>query len=402
MTTVAINAMIIDGGRLSGIGHYTVQLAGWFARINRELGSPHRILVFTRAAAAHHLLAVEGIEVRQVPAGGGRVARVLAEQVRLPRLLRREKVDAVLNPAFTGPAWGTPTIVTTVHDPYFLAVPPLLPRAQRLFMSFFVPFCCRRSRRVVTTSAATMRELVRRYPDLDDKVSVVPMANRLPAPPSLPEPSRDIEGRPFVLLVAALTGNKNPGPLVEAVAGVRRDHLDLTLVHVGGDPDRRLAEAVDRHQAHDWVESRTGVSDAELQALYGQCLCVAIPSLCEGFGLPLLEAQAFGAPVIASDRSALPEVGGDGAIYFDPADPGAIGEAITQLIASPERRETLRRKGFANQARFSWEKTARAMLNILLERANSSSAPTKPLEFRSSAGQWATADSQAAASRRGN
>lgn len=369
MTVVAINAMIIEEGRLSGIGHYTVQLTVWFARINREQGSPLGILVFCRAAAAHHFAFVDGVEVIEVPTGGGRIARVLAEQVRLPRLLRRHKVDAVLNPAFTGPVWGAPTVVTTVHDPYFLVIPDLLPPAQRLFLSAFVPFCCRRSRRVVTTSASTMRDLLRHYPDLGGKVSVVPMANRLPAPLSLPEPSPAADTQPFVLLVAALTGNKNPGPLVAAIADVRRFYPDLKLVHVGSDPDRRLGEAVDRRHAHDWVESRTGVSDAELQALYGQCLCVAIPSLCEGFGLPLLEAQAFGAPVISSNRSALPEVGGDGAIYFDPADPGKIGDAIMQLIASPELREALRHAGFVNQARFSWEKTARGMLDILLERS---------------------------------
>lgn len=369
MTIIAINAMIIEGGRLSGIGHYTVQLAGWFARINHDLGGPHRILVFCRVAAAHHLAAVEGIEVVEVPTGGGRIARVLAEQLRLPRLLRWEKVDAVLNPAFTGPVWGAPTVVTTVHDPYFLVVPHLLPRAQHLFMSIFVPFCCRHSQRVVTTSAATMRDLVRHYPDLEGKISVVPMANRLPAPPSLPEPSHTADTQPFVLLVAALTGNKNPEPLVAAIADMRRRYPDLMLVHVGSDPDRRLGDAVDRHQADDWVTSCTGISDAELTTLYGRCLCVAIPSLCEGFGLPLLEAQAFGAPVISSNRSALPEVGGDGAIYFDPADPAQIGEAIMQLIDSPERRQALRRAGFANQARYSWEETARAMLNILLGRS---------------------------------
>lgn len=366
MAVIAVNAMIIGEGRLSGIGHYTVQLAVWFARINRDLGSPHRIVVLCGAAAAHHLAAIDGVEIIKVPITAGRVARVLAERFRLPRLLRREKVDALLNPAFTGPVRGAPVVVTTVHDLYFRVVPDLMPRAQRLFLSFSVPFCCRRSNHIVTPSVSTMRDLVHYYPDLRGKISVVPEANRLPAPASLPEPSLAVATRPFVLMVAALTGNKNPETLVAAVADVRRMHPGLTLVHVGGDPERRLERAIDRHHAHDWVTSRTGISDAELQALYEQCLCVAIPSFCEGFGLPLLEAQAFGAPVIASDRSALPEVGGDGAIYFDPADPAAIGDAIALLLTSPERRDALRRAGYANQARFSWEKTARAVLDILL------------------------------------
>lgn len=357
--------MIIDGGRLSGIGHYTVQLAIWFARINQKMGYPYRILIFVRAAATHHFSAIDGVEIKRILTGNGRVARVLVEQVRLPAMLRREKVDAVLNPAFTGPVWGAPTIVTTVHDPYFLIVPPLLPLSQRLFLSVFVPVCCRRSRYVITTSAATMGELVARYPDLGGKISVVPMANRLPAPTVLSVPSRAADAAPFVLLVAALTRNKNPEPLVAAIADMRQHHPALTLVHVGGDPEGRLRDAIDRFRAHDWVVRHVGISDAELAALYEQCLCVAIPSLFEGFGLPLLEAQAFGAPVIASNRGALPEVGGDGAIYFDPTDPHNIGDTIGELIASPELCEALRRAGFANQKRFSWEQTARAMLDLM-------------------------------------
>jgi glycosyltransferase involved in cell wall biosynthesis len=354
VTVLAINAMIVGEGRLSGIGHYTVQLATWFAAINREIGNSYRLIVFVRAAAAHHFSGIGGVEVRVVNAGEGRVSRVLAEQVRLPRLLRREKVDAVLNPAFTGPTWGARAIVTTVHDPYFIVVPHLLPRAQQLFLSVFVPLCCRRSRHVVTTSRATLEELVARYPDLVGKVTVVPMANRLPAPLTLPVPSERGNAQPFVLLVAALTGNKNPEPLVAAVAEARKRHPGLTMVHVGSD-------------AASWVIRRTGVSDAELAELYRQCLCVAVPSICEGFGLPLLEAQAFGAPVIASNRSALPEVGGAGAIYFDPTDPEDIAAAIDELISSPGRREALRQAGFANQAQFSWERTAREMLAIMAE-----------------------------------
>lgn len=366
MTVIAINAMIVEPGRLSGIGHYTAQLASWFARISKESGRGDRVLVYCRTAAAHHFDAIDGVEVRPVDGWSGRVGRVLTEQLTLPRLLRRDGVGAVLNPAFTGPVWGAPVIVTTVHDPYFLVIPDLLPRAQRLFLRTFVPFCCRRSTRIVTTATATKRDLLRFYPDLDGKVSVVPMANRLPGPDVLPPAETP---KPFVLMVAALTGNKNPGPLVEAVGMLRRAHPDLTLVHVGSDPAGLLEAEVERHGASDWVLLRRGVSDQELADLYRECLCVAVPSLCEGFGLPVLEAQACGAPVIASDRGALPEVGGQGASYFDPTQPDQIAAAIGGLIADPGRREDLRQSGFVNQQRFTWEKTARGMLDILLGRS---------------------------------
>ena len=365
MTVVAINAMILEEGRLSGIGHYTVQLATWFAKINQERGAGHRILVLCRPTALHHVATIEGVDAISVPFEGGRITRVLTEQLYLPILLRRENVGAVVNPAFTGPVRGAPTIVSTVHDLYFRVIPELLPRAQRLFLSTLVPFCCRRSTHVVTTSASTMRDLASFYPDLTNRITVIPMANRLTAPSTLPD-AVTTDREPFVLIVAALTGNKNVDALIDAMYLVRQRHPELTLVHVGRDPDGRLAKAIKRHDAAKWVESRTGISDDDIVELYRRCLCVAIPSLYEGFGLPLLEAQAFGAPVIASDRSALPEVGGEGAIYVDPADPTNIADAIAMLVVSPDRREALRRIGFANQARFTWKRTAEAMLELLV------------------------------------
>jgi glycosyltransferase involved in cell wall biosynthesis len=356
--------MILEGRALSGIGHYTVQLALWFARISAERGDNHRIVVYCRRPAMHHFGAIEGVEAIAVPFNRGRITRVLTEQLYLPLLMKRAKVDIVFNPAFTGPVLGARVIVTTVHDLYFRVVPDLLPRAQRMFLSTLVPFCCRHSSHIVTTSASTMRDLETFYPHLAGRVTVIPMANRLGSPLALPDRST-VDEAPFVLVVAALTANKNVGPLVEAIAIARRQHPNLKLVHVGRDPDGRLVDAIARHDGRDWIESKTGVSDHDLINLYGRCLCVAIPSLCEGFGLPLLEAQAFGAPVIASNRSALPEVGGEGAIYFDPSDPMSISEAINKLITSMDLRDALRHAGFANQARFTWKDTAEKMLGLV-------------------------------------
>ena len=363
MTIVAINAMILEKGQLSGIGNYIVQLLEGFARLDRAAPASHQIIVICRADAARHFDRIAGLDVRRVSSGRGRFARVLVEQLRLPWMLRSAKVDVLLNPAFTGPVWGARAIVTTVHDVYFRIVPDLVPVAQRRFLGALVPICCRRSRIVITPSQSTRRDLEQSYPDLAGKIRVIPLASRFPASPIQDEV---VAQEKFVLIVAALTGNKNAEPLVAAIARLRDRHPTLSLVHIGRDPDGQLEKAVAKHEAAAWTCSRQDVSDAELSAAYRQCLCVVVPSLYEGFGLPLLEAQAFGAPLISSDRGSLPEVGGAGAIYIDPADVGAIATAIDLLVQRPDRRETLRRAGYANLARFSWEKTARTTWNALL------------------------------------
>lgn len=362
MAVVAINAMVVDQGHLSGIGQYIARLGVWFGVFAREGAGGHRVLMFCRPEAVHHFGDIDGIEIVSIPAPPGRIGRVLAEQFWLPRVMQREGVNALLNPAFTGPLRGAPRIVTTVQDLYFRVVPDLMPRAQRWFFRVMVPFCCRRSEIVVTTSASTRRDLGHFYPDLAGRTVVIPLANRFAAPQSLPA-RREVSH--FVLMVAALTGNKNPEPLVAAIGALRERYPTLTLVHVGSDREQRLAAAVEAQDAQDWVSTRTGISDADLAALYAECLCVAIPSLYEGFGLPLLEAQALGAPVVASNSSALPEVGGQGALYFDPTSPREISEAIEQLLVSPSQREALRSAGFVNQARFSWESTARKTWRLL-------------------------------------
>lgn len=110
------------------------------------------------------------------------------------------------------------------------------------------------------------------------------------------------------------------------------------------------------------------VSDAALGELYRRAAVFCYPSLGEGFGLPVLEAMAAGAPVLTSDLSSLPEVGGDAAEYVDPLDVGAIAQGLRRLLLSPERRAELSELGRRRAAQFSWERTA-ALTLAALERA---------------------------------
>jgi glycosyltransferase involved in cell wall biosynthesis len=110
------------------------------------------------------------------------------------------------------------------------------------------------------------------------------------------------------------------------------------------------------------------VPDADLAALYAGCSAFCYPSLYEGFGLPVLEAMAAGAPVVTSDISSLPEVGGDAVAYVSPEDERSIETTLERLLRSPEERAELSRRGRARAAQYSWERTARLMLEEL-ERA---------------------------------
>jgi glycosyltransferase involved in cell wall biosynthesis len=112
------------------------------------------------------------------------------------------------------------------------------------------------------------------------------------------------------------------------------------------------------------------VDELELPALYSAASIFVYPSLYEGFGLPILEAMASGTPVITSNTSSMPEIGGDAAVYFDPADPNQLTTILLELIDDVDLRGEFRRKGFVNAKQFSWEKTARETLMIYEETYN--------------------------------
>ncbi len=224
----------------------------------------------------------------------------------------------------------------------------------------------RRSEALIAISQATADELVRHFPRAQPKVVVVPLA----AAPSLAAPATHLPaGVPhdgFVLAVGTLEPRKN---LPRLVAAYRRLPAALQAAHplvITGRLGWEVGETLAALEALGDRAVRTGfVPDDELALLYERCALFAYPSLGEGFGLPVLEAMAAGAPVLTSDRSSLPEVGGDAAVYCDPTDERSIAEALAGLLGDPRRRRLLRAAGRRRAAEFSWDRTAAGVLDVL-------------------------------------
>ena len=222
-----------------------------------------------------------------------------------------------------------------------------------------------RAAAVACISEHTARELVARHPSVRDRVVVTPLGHA-----ALPEEG-DEAGLPqrFVLAVGTLEPRKNLPRLAEAYAALpaemRTNHPLLVAGPTGWETDE-TERALTALGADCRLLGR--VSDARLAALYRRCTVFCYPSLGEGFGLPVLEAMAAGATVITSDRSSLPEVGGDAVAYVDPTDTAAITAALESLLRDPARREHLSERARVRAAKFTWERTA-AMTLEMLERA---------------------------------
>lgn len=231
-------------------------------------------------------------------------------------------------------------------------------------------FALRRAAALIAISRATATELEARFPDVHDRLTVTPLGvpsafERMPAD----EPTPDVPPG-YVLAVGTLEPRKNLPRLVEAYRALPEDLQRAHLLVVVGRIGWRKGETISALEALGDRCLRLGVvSDEELRALYRHCTVFCYPSLGEGFGLPVLEALAAGAPVLASDRSSLPEVGGEAAEYADPTDTRSIAAKLESLLRSPERRRQLAERGPRRAAEFTWERTAALTLHALEQAA---------------------------------
>ena len=298
------------------------------------------------------------------------LARILWEQAILPPAVRRFGLDVLHAPAYVVPLVSTCPSVVTFHDLSFYLMPDAFNLQNRLYLQFFSRLAARRARRFIAVSEATRQDLVRLLGVDPARIDVVyngvderfqPEADpervaRFRAARSLPEQ--------FILYLGTLEPRKNIPVLLRAYAAARRRGVSAPLVLAGGRGwrDQLIAPLIEELGISDAVRL-VGFVPMDEQALwYNAATLFAFPSRYEGFGFPVLEAMACGTPVIASNRSALPEIVGDAGVLVDPDDPERLAEALVSLLHDDARREDLARRGRQRAERFTWDKAARATL----------------------------------------
>jgi glycosyltransferase involved in cell wall biosynthesis len=228
-----------------------------------------------------------------------------------------------------------------------------------------MPLYCRRASGIITVSECSKRDIVRQYAVHPDRVSVVYEAAGPEFRPIAPERVEEARLRyalpdRYLLHVGTIEPRKNLTRLIEALQLLRDRGMHAPLVIVGGKGwlydtfFRRL----DQLSVRDAVQLTGYVPAVDLPLLYGAAVSVVMPSVYEGFGLPVLEAMGCGVPVACARTSSLPEVGGDAAVYFDPLDVPAMAQAIDDIWSKADLRAELRVRGLRQASRFSWERAA--------------------------------------------
>ncbi len=279
------------------------------------------------------------------------------EQVSLPAVLRRRGTPLLLNLASTGPL-RHPRHISTHHDITYVRHPESFSRAFRAQYRLVVPPLLRRAERVLTVSEFSRQELQAHFALPGERIDVVP--NAVAACFRGPGPVYEADA-PYLLAVSSPNAHKNFSRLVEAFHHARRARIRRLLIV--GEQARafRGMRAVDTPEVT-WLGR---VSDDELASLYRGAAAFAFPSLYEGFGLPPLEAQSCGAPVLAARAASMPEVLRDSALYFDPSSVASIARAIETIDADPAVALRLIESGYRNAQRFSWHESAATVADIV-------------------------------------
>jgi glycosyltransferase involved in cell wall biosynthesis len=297
---------------------------------------------------------------------------------RLPlHFARHGAPAAMLFPSHTLPLWCPARSAVTVHDLAFEIFPDHFTTRDRLRLKAVTRHAAARADVLLADSRSTGADLVERLGVDPARVRVVHLGvdreHFRPAPPHRVRAVRARHGleRPYVLAVGTLQRRKNHAGLVRAARILRDRGVDFDLAFSGGEgwlfeATRRLVRDL---RMEDRVRFLGYAPTEDLPALYTGASASALVSLYEGFGLPVLEALACGSPMLVSDVSSLPEVGGDAVLTVDPRSDEAIADALERLLGDSAVRAALAARAPAHLARFSWERTARETLDVLSELA---------------------------------
>ena len=293
-----------------------------------------------------------------------------------PHLLRKKRFDVVHSPAFVIP-FGCPCpSVVTILDLSFLAFPAQFEQRWQTYVKAIMPSVLRTASGVICISEHSKEELLKSYDVSTDKIHVVHCG--IDHARFHPDVKSDVDWlrsigvtKDYVLHVGTLSQRKNIPLLLRAVAvlrsrGLFNDHQlvlagpELPVLHGGSE----IHAAIRDLGLQDVVVLTGHVADDRLPGLYAHAKLLVMPSLYEGFGLPILESMATGTPVVASNCSSIPEVAGDAAILVPPHDEQALADAIADVIGSHATAEELRSKGLQRARQFSWERSAAETLEV--------------------------------------
>jgi len=374
---VGLDLLYLIPGQTGGRETYARELVPALLKCSPEL----ELVAFVNRDAGPRLAAELGNSVRAVVvpvSARSRPQWALGELALVSLAASRARVELLHSMANFAPVWGGFCRVVSIHDLQYRAVPELLSWPMRAGTSTLVSLAARRSDRIITGSAAAREEIVAALRVERERIDVVPHGVR---PPPVTPPTSGVRERyglgqrPLALTVATNLPHKNLPALIDALALIDPAQRPLLVVAGFGTDDGALRARAATAGVVDDVRLLGRCSSEELESLYALASCMVLPTLYEGFGLPVLEAMARSLTVVCSDIPTLREVAGPAALYFDPHSPVQIAQRLGEALSDLSTTQQLQALGAARAAEFSWLAAAKGTLASYLRALEAQPAP---------------------------
>jgi len=301
-------------------------------------------------------------------------------QARLSLEMLFRPVDVLFVPAHTVPLIHPRNTIVTIHGLEYEFCPKAYSLFERLYMRWSIRKSCRWAKRVIAVSENTKQDLMRLYRVPEGKIEVIyegisseisnfqfPISNKIPNP-KYQNSKYEILNTKYLLFIGRLEERKNIVGIIKAFEILKEKYKiphKLVLAGKFGFGAESIKNKIENSQYREDIILPGYVSDEEKFELLKNAEVFLFPTFYEGFGLPILEAQSVGTPVVTSNISSMPEVTGGSAILVDPKDTNAIAEAVQKLISDESHKNDIIEKGLENVKRFSWEKCAREVSDII-------------------------------------
>ena len=363
---IALNLLYLIPGVVGGTETYARSLITALGRLDED----HEYTVYVNRESAELDITPADNFTRVVcpVVAMKRAYRYGWEQAILPLQLRQTKPDLVHSLGYVGPIASSKPQVVSVHDVNYLGHSGRRTPVGRRAFQFFVEKTVKRASHVITISKFSRGEIMRHLGVPEDRVSVVYCAAR-ERPVDATGAGHESEvvknvTQPFMMAFSSLSAHKNIARLIAAFARISSE-VPHSLVLIGHMPEKSAAIRAELERAGDNRIHFTGfIPDEDVDALMRRASLFVFPSLYEGFGLPILDAQKAGVPIACSNVAALPEVAGEGAILFDPLSVDDMAQKLRRSLLDADLRETLSEKGRANVQKFSWDTAAQETMDI--------------------------------------
>jgi glycosyltransferase involved in cell wall biosynthesis len=360
---IAVNTRLLLKGKLEGIGWFTFET---LIRMTQNHPEHEFIFIFDRPFDPDYIFAENVTPVVIGPQARHPLLFYIWFDFQIPKVLKKYKADLFLSPdGYLSLRTKVPQLAV-IHDINFVHRPDDLPWLIAKYYNYFFPKFARIAKRIATVSFYSKEDIARSFKISYDKIDVVYDGINQIFEPLLEKEKTKIrkrytDGCEYFLFVGALHPRKNVSGLLKAFEDFKSEtDNDIKLVIVGGEMHKTgdIFETFENMRFKNDVVFTGRVTTDDLHDIVGAALALTFVPFFEGFGIPVVEAMSAGVPVICSNTTSMPEVGGNAVVYADPMKIDQITNAMIKLANDKELRKDLIEKGFEQKNKFSWDETA--------------------------------------------